>query len=101
MSIEAWGDEGLEADPTFDETRVEEAFRDGLRAAREYMARFVEQGGDQQTADSIRLNWNPAWGADDGQMTGELWIDPWAMTSELRARCRANTERLIDAGGVA
>jgi hypothetical protein len=99
MSIEVWGDEGPDADPRFDEARVEEAFRDGLRTAREYLARFVEQGGDAQAAISIRANWNPAWGTDDGQMTGELWIDPWAMTSELRARCRANTERLIDASG--
>ncbi|MET1083786.1 MAG: hypothetical protein ABWY12_12180 [Burkholderiales bacterium] len=86
----------MEADPTFDEARVQEAFRDGLRTAREYLARFVASGGDEHTATSIRANWNPAWGADDGQMTGELWIDPWGMTSELQARCRANTERLMD-----
>jgi len=95
MSLEAWSDEDWEADPVFDEARVEEAFRDGLRVCREYMARFVEQGGDSQTAASIRANWNPAWGPDAGQMTGELWIDPWAMTSELYARCSANTERIL------
>jgi len=98
MSLEAWGDGGMEADPVFDETRVEEAFRDGLRACREYMARFVEQGGDVQTAASIRANWNPAWGIDEGRIDGEISIDPWGMTTELHARCRANTERLMDEG---
>lgn len=41
-------------------------FRAGLLACREYMARFVEQGGDAQTAASIRANWWPQLGADPG-----------------------------------
>lgn len=36
----------------------------GAAACRETMARFVEQGGDATTANSIRLNWNPAWGEE-------------------------------------
>jgi hypothetical protein len=81
--------------PSFDEARVEEAFRDGLRTAREYMARFVEQGGDTQTAVSIRANWNPVWGKDDGPLTGSLWIGPWGVDEELHNRCRANLERAL------
>ncbi len=42
-------------------------FRAGLLACREYMARFVEQGGDMATAQSIRANWWPALGDDPGQ----------------------------------
>lgn len=41
-------------------------FRAGLLACREYMARFVEQGGDAVTAASIRANWWPRLGADPG-----------------------------------
>lgn len=41
-------------------------FRAGLLACREYMARFVEQGGDAATANSIRANWWPDLGADPG-----------------------------------
>lgn len=41
-------------------------FRAGLLACREYMARFVEQGGDTATAQSIRANWWPALGDDPG-----------------------------------
>lgn len=41
-------------------------FRAGLLACREYMARFVEQGGDQATAASIRANWWPRLGDDPG-----------------------------------
>jgi len=41
-------------------------FRAGLLACREYMARFVEQGGDPETAQSIRANWWPQLGADPG-----------------------------------
>ena len=36
----------------------------GAAACRETMARFVEQGGDATTANSIRLNWSPAWGEE-------------------------------------
>lgn len=41
-------------------------FRAGLLACREYMARFVEQGGDTVTAQSIRANWWPQLGDDPG-----------------------------------
>jgi|SRR5579859_6525113 len=41
-------------------------FRAGLLACREYMARFVEQGGDKMTAQSIRANWWPHLGEDPG-----------------------------------
>lgn len=41
-------------------------FRAGLLACREYMARFVEQGGDTTTAASIRANWWPSLGVDPG-----------------------------------
>lgn len=41
-------------------------FRAGLLACREYMARFVEQGGDAATAASIRANWWPSLGDDPG-----------------------------------
>lgn len=41
-------------------------FRAGLIACREYMARFVEQGGDKATAASIRANWWPSLGDDPG-----------------------------------
>lgn len=49
------------------EERAKELFRAGLQAMREMQARFVEQGGDAVTANSIRLNWNPSWGPDPGQ----------------------------------
>ena len=39
-------------------------FRAGLLACREYMARFVEQGGNAQVAASIRANWWPGLGVD-------------------------------------
>jgi hypothetical protein len=42
-------------------------FTGGLQAMREMLARFVEQGGDTNTAASIRANWNPSWGADPGK----------------------------------
>jgi hypothetical protein len=42
------------------------AFRGGFILCREVMARFVEQGGDHQTAASIRANWVPALGDDPG-----------------------------------
>jgi hypothetical protein len=41
-------------------------FRAGLLACREYMARFVEQGGNTATAASIRANWWPSLGDDPG-----------------------------------
>jgi hypothetical protein len=42
------------------------ALRAGFLICREYMARFVEQGGDTSTAASIRANWSPALGEDPG-----------------------------------
>lgn len=44
----------------------------GAQACREMMARFVEQGGDSATANSIRLNWHPGWGRDPGALDGEI-----------------------------
>lgn len=41
-------------------------FRAGLLACREYMARFVEQGGHPDIAVSIRANWWPSLGDDPG-----------------------------------
>jgi hypothetical protein len=48
---------------------MHEAYVDGLRDMREMLARFVEQGGtesEKRIAQSMRLNWNPAWGPDPG-----------------------------------
>lgn len=42
------------------------AFKRGAQACREMMARFVE-AVDPITANSIRLNWKPSWGADPGE----------------------------------
>lgn len=45
------------------------AFRAGLLACREYMARFVEQGGsdiEKKIGQSIRANWWPSLGEDPG-----------------------------------
>ena len=55
--------EGLEEDVLGART-----FVDGLVAMREMQARFLEQGGHPEIAQSIRLNWNPSWGADPGQL---------------------------------
>jgi hypothetical protein len=68
MSLEAWGDDGdIDEGRGFTEDRMDDAFRDGLQAMREMLARFVEQGGDSTTAESIRANWNPDWGVDPGK----------------------------------
>lgn len=71
MSLEAWGDEGDFGDDSYRPERVDEigteAFRVGVQMCREMMARFVEHGGDPTTAQSIRANWNPAWGDDPGK----------------------------------
>ena len=68
MSLEAFGDGGeTENDGYVTEERAEEAFVAGAQAMREMLARFVEQGGDATTAQSIRMNWNPAWGNDPGK----------------------------------
>lgn len=47
--------------------RCQEAFVSGLQAMREMLARFVEQGGHPETAESMRLNWRQVWGVDPGQ----------------------------------
>ena len=48
----------------------------GAQACREMMARFVEQGGDAVTANSIRANWHPGWGKDPGKLD-VVPNDPW------------------------
>lgn len=49
------------------EDRAEELFVAGAQACREMMARFVEQGGNPEIAESIRANWHPGWGKDPGR----------------------------------
>jgi hypothetical protein len=76
--------------------------RAGFLLCREYMARFVEQGGDTATATSIRANWIPAWGDDPGPPrrydfdeivdSGEDGGPPWKskpIGPNLEARCEA------------
>lgn len=58
------------------EERAEEMFREGAQAMREMLARFVEQGGDATTANSMRLNWHPGWGKDPGKPE-QVQSDPW------------------------
>ena len=78
MSLEAWGDDGMDGhDGCVSTERAEEAFVEGAQAAREMLARFVEQGGDAVTAASIRANWHPGWGKDPGKLDGPIPIDPW------------------------
>lgn len=57
---------------------AEEFFVLGAQAAREMLARFVEQGGDAVIANSIRLNWNPRWGKDPGKLDGDIPSDCWS-----------------------
>jgi hypothetical protein len=72
MSYEVWGDgdDGHERCRT--DEHVKESFVTGAQALREMLARFVEQGGDTRTAESIRANWPPAWGPDPGKLEGPL-----------------------------
>lgn len=58
------------------EDRAEEMFIEGAQAMREMLARFVEQGGHPEIAQSIRLNWKPSWGKDPGQ-PGVVAHDAW------------------------
>lgn len=51
----------------YDNPITQVAFRGGFIFCREYMARFVEQGGDTTTAQSIRANWIPQFGDDPGK----------------------------------
>jgi hypothetical protein len=77
MSLEAWGDEGdIGPDGYVTEDRAEELFIAGAQAMREMLARFVEQGGDDTTAMSIRANWHPGWGKDPGRpeaVVSDIW----------------------------
>jgi hypothetical protein len=57
--------------------RAEELFTVGLQAMREMLARFVEQGGNPEIAQSMRLNWNPSWGKDPGRPE-EVATDCWS-----------------------
>jgi len=69
MSLHGWGD-GDDGDPHegwVTEDRAEEMFIEGAQAMREMLARFVEQGGHVEIANSIRLNWKPSWGRDPGR----------------------------------
>ena len=79
MSLEAWGDsdEGFGPPEGYvAEQRAEDMFTEGAQACREMLARFVEQGGDAITAESIRANWNPSWGPDPGRPE-KVTDDPW------------------------
>jgi hypothetical protein len=78
MSYEAWGDGGDQDADGFTDDRVIDFWRYGLQVMREMQARFVEQGGDSTTANSIRANWNPEWGKDPGRFDGPIPADPWA-----------------------
>lgn len=75
MSYEAWGD-GDDHDGYVTDERAEEMFVAGAQQMREMLARFVEQGGDATTAQSIRANWHPGWGKDPGK-PDEVYDDPW------------------------
>src|SRR5512141_17498 len=77
MSLEAWGDGDDGRDGYVTEERAEESFADGAAACREMMARFVEQGGDNVTAASIRANWDPRWGKDPGRLDGPIPGSTW------------------------
>lgn len=77
MSIEAFGDDGRDGNDGYvTEERAQEMFTAGLQAMREMLARFVEQGGNELVAQSMRLNWNPSWGVDPGQPS-EIVEDCW------------------------
>lgn len=80
MSYEAWGDgDDMSAPDGYvtDEVAVER-FVLGAQAMREMLARFVEQGGDSVTANSIRRNWVPSWGVDPGKLDGDIPSDCWS-----------------------
>lgn len=51
--------------PTTDE-KCCAAFRDGLQAMREMLARFIQERPDLNIADKLRRVWHPAWGPDPG-----------------------------------
>lgn len=72
-------------------------FRAGLLVCRETMARFVEQGGDTATAQSIRANWWPRLSADPGaprqvrfdEVTAGGDEGPWPTRPEYTASIEA------------
>ena len=67
MSLEAWGDEGLDGpDGYVTDERAQEYFIGGLVAMREMLAQFIEPQ-DPTMAQSIRANWKPEWGKDPGK----------------------------------
>lgn len=67
MSLEAWGDDGLDGpDGYVTDERAEEYFVGGLVAMREMLAQFIEVQ-DPTMAQSIRANWKPEWGNDPGK----------------------------------
>lgn len=78
MSLEAWGDESWSSCPDgmVPDERAEEMFTGGLVAMREMLARFVEQSGHDEIANSMRLNWNPSWGEYPGRPT-TIYADAW------------------------
>jgi hypothetical protein len=65
-ALHAVGPDGEFLDLTMRNPVSRVMFRAGLIACREYMARFVEQGGNPDIAASIRANWWPVLGADPG-----------------------------------
>jgi len=79
MSLGAWGDGGDQDEAGFTEDRVQEIALSAARAMREMLARFVEQGGDAVTAESIRANWIPTWGTDPGKWEGPIPTDIWQL----------------------
>ena len=69
MSLEAWGDDGMDMggpEGYVTDERAEEYFVGGLVAMREMLAQFIE-AQDQTMAQSIRANWKPEWGKDPGK----------------------------------
>jgi len=62
------------------------AFINGAQVCREMVARFVEQGGDSATAESIRANWRPSWGNDPGTPPQEYYDR--AAPCDIRERAR-------------
>lgn len=69
MSLEAWGDDGMDMQGPLGyvtDERAEEYFVGGLVAMREMLAQFIEVQ-DPTMAQSIRANWKPEWGKDPGK----------------------------------
>lgn len=77
MSYGAWGDGDDPHEGWVREERAAEMFVEGAQAMREMLARFVEQGGHAEIAQSIRLNWHPGWGKDPGR-PDQIATDAWS-----------------------